>query len=259
MRFDGVSPDAEEVRLRRDGFLPIVDPCAPGLIAAMGAKFRAAIEDEELSQRRASAAARHKGQFYSRLLKNPDILLPELAETIDDNLMKVLAAHYGPCFAVRDFIAWRNYCPPLEVRQDVEVYSDRWHCDRIPGGVLKYFVLLNDVDEARGPMLVQNRRRTRQLLRLGFQERDHYGLDTRIVDDPAHIFRFTGEAGARVLCSTVRCLHRASYPAPGEVRDILQIQFEPAYKPFDRAALGPAIRVRTTEMTMPCSDASDVE
>jgi hypothetical protein len=220
-------------RLDRDGFLVLDQPCDDLKMAPLAAKFTSLIEDDRYSIARASAAARHANLFYSRILSNALTLMPELSGVLDAEVQRLVSAYFGGHFEVLDVLAWRNYGPSAEAAGDLELFSDFWHCDRIPATTLKYFVLLEPVDQRKGPLHIQSRRRTRELMRGAFIERGRYNLPLADIESPDHVVKLTGVRGARALCNTVHCLHRAGRPAPGVTRDILQIQFRPSTRPFD--------------------------
>ncbi|MGH7896719.1 MAG: hypothetical protein ACREQQ_02140, partial [Candidatus Binatia bacterium] len=70
------------------------------------------------------------------------------------------------------------------------------------------------------------------LMRRGWGNRNEYRVPDDVVEDSGHVVVFTGPAGAVMIADTTRCLHRASNPAPGHHRDIIQFQFVPSTRPL---------------------------
>lgn len=224
-------------QLRREGLYLFPAPAPAERIEPIARKFASLIQDDRYSLRRASAAARHRDIFQSRILRDARCLLPELMGVLDPELQDVVAEYFGGHFDVLDVLAWRNYGPAEDTPEDVEIYSDYWHCDRISPTILKFFLLLEPVDESLGPLHMLRRTPSRRYVRDREFSRVRYRLSPGSVKPDVQVIKLTGPIGSRALCNTVQCLHRAGRPEPGKSRDILQIQFQPSDRPFDPSRL----------------------
>jgi len=214
----------------------------PADASGVSDRFDALIDDPERSLGRGSKGARSRDIVFSRILRDATDLFPEARLLLDAPLQDALGAYFGGFYRIRDVLAWRNYHFDPQDVGGREVYSDHWHCDEIPTDIIKYFVVLKETTPEHGPFLFRTRTGTREALRRGYVSRKSYGLPAGDLDDGPHVGRLVGPAGARALCNTAICLHRASVPARGLVRDIVQIQFQASDRPFDPATALPADR-----------------
>lgn len=237
LSMQGVGAASPAARLRKEGVYVFEHPSPVDAVRPVAQKFASMIEDDRFAIARASAPARHKDLFYSRILRDARCLLPELASLLDSHLQEVVAQYFGGSFAVLDVLAWRNYGPQEEAPEGVELFSDYWHCDRISPRILKFFILLEPVGERKGPLHILRRQPTRRFVRDRSFLRARFRLLPNAVGADYDVIKLTGPIGSRALCNTAQCLHRAGRPAPGETRDILQIQFQPADQPFELSSL----------------------
>jgi hypothetical protein len=217
--------------LRERGYVRLEGLYDPALVESIRAKLRACMKDPGHTATRQRPGP--DGRQYSLYLKSPAEVLPELSRLLSPPLIASLENHYRAHVDVLKLKVWRNLHVPPEVYTRREIFSNRYHCDhsRAPG-LLKMFYLVDDVGPDQGPFRVQPRPRTRELLRRGWRNRDDYVLPPEFVEDPEHVVPFTGPAGSVMIADTTSCLHRASNPAAGHHRDIVQFQLVPSARPL---------------------------
>jgi hypothetical protein len=196
-------------------------------------KYRQLIEDDRFSIGRSNRRAKKSGYVFSRILKDVATDIPDIQQLIDKPILDIVTASYGASTRIAEAYAWRNYSVPDDIDPSMDVFSNRWHFDRIRSDFLKFFILLDDVGPDDGPLHVLSKGRTRDLLRMGYRHRKSYGLPDHVMDDPDHVFRLTGSAGTSMFCQTPFCLHHAGLPSKGHQRDILQINFQVSARRFD--------------------------
>lgn len=213
-------------QLRRDGVYELDNPYEESLVESLQDQYADYIEDEDASYVRAE----YDGDVYSRSIKRIHERIPELGDLLTDDIREYVQDYYGSYFRVRHLIGWRNYHVPDEVVRESEVYSDSWHCDSRTTDTLKLFVLLSDVTEDHGPFQILPRDYTVELVEEGYQ-RNREAMPDEFVDEE-RVMKATGPAGTAMLCNTTTCFHRAGHVGEGNIRDIIQFQFEPADEPL---------------------------
>jgi hypothetical protein len=154
-------------------------------------------------------------------------LLPHLEKVLSGGTVPTLEAFYQCKTKVLNFHIYRIFNP-----QEIGIPSENaygstsnWHTDGSTTESLKIFFMLSDITPNDGPMQILNREESRGLFgsklfgsRVGAQALDE------------HISRFnkplslTGKKGTMFVALTNECLHRASLPDPGRVRDLLTLQ-----------------------------------
>lgn len=222
--------DARQLRAR--GFVVLEGLYAAALVEHIRAVVKERMEDPQ------SIATRQRpgpdGNQYSWYLRDPAGVLPEIAQLLTPGLVSALENYYRAHVCPRSVKCWRNLHVPPGVYARREIYSNRYHCDhsRAPG-LLKLIYLVDDVTPEDGPFRLQPRPRTRELMRLGWGNRNAYSLPEDMVEDPGQVVVFAAPAGSIIIANTANCLHRASNPHPGHRRDIIQFQLIPAVRPLE--------------------------
>jgi hypothetical protein len=219
------SPDARKTRrhvdeLRELGYTTVDRPYRAELLGRIYQQYQDKIEHEQYSIHRTRG---------SRMLFAPHRTIPEIKEFFNAELRQIIQDFYGAYFKVVYVGFYRNWHLPPGGQ---EAYSNHWHCDRMPADLLTIMINLHDITDRHGPFHIQSHRRTAQLIKRGFKDRSDYGLPLRVMEDPAHVVRLAGPAGATMICNNQWCLHRADVPAPGHVRDIGSFQVAPAQEPL---------------------------
>lgn len=158
---------------------------------------------------------------------------PEISDILTEDLRKLLVAYYGSWFKATHVGIWRNTHVPEDI--DEEVYSDYWHIDEGRStDKLKLFVYLTDVTGDHGPfhaVSMDDSRAIQSDTNLLLESSRHVP-DGRVETEVEDVWQFTGQRGSMALCRTTTNLHRASNPAAGNHRDLLQIIFAPAGEPL---------------------------
>ncbi len=213
--------------LKSKQFLMLEHPYDDELIDSIRIKYEKMIENDETSY----VTGQHNGKVYSRHIREPWKRIPELEKLITDDISNILRGYYNGYFDVRLIEIHRNYHIPKEL-EEMELFSNHWHCDNRSTEFLKIFVCISDVTEDNGPFHCIPPQRTKELIKKGFGTREDYNLPIEEIEDPKYLVKAIGKVGAAYFANPQMCLHRASNPAPGKHRDIVHIVFGPASKPL---------------------------
>lgn len=198
------------------------------LIKEIQNKFNKVIEDKNCSIIR----SQYGGKVYSRQLIYVPKNLPEAVNLLNEKLIDFLEKYYSGPFKVVDVYGYRNHHVPSEINKKAEMYSSRWHCDATNTSRVKLFVNLTDITDHDGPFFAQTLQRTRQLIQMGFKDRDDPGIPLKELEDPKYTLKSVGPPGTTSVCNTGICFHRATIPEQGHFRDIIRFQFEPSKEPL---------------------------
>ena len=218
----------ELYNLKKYGFTKFQNNYDKDLINKLSEKFNRLIEDDKTS----FPTSGYKGTIYQRVIKNPEKCFPEIAELITKDVKEFNDGYYKTDYKIKHIVCVRNYATPKEIQKEREMFSNYWHMDKRNSSELKFFCYLSDVTEKDGPLHLQSKERTKELIKLGFGNRDHYDLPTNVLEDPTHVNKITGPRGTTMYGNVTVCLHRAGDPEPGHIRDQVQIFLVPADKPF---------------------------
>lgn len=181
------------------------------------------------------------GEYYSYIINDVNQSVPSVSHLVPEVLQRTIEGYYGAYFEVAAVNIWRNYHVPDNVLGEMEVFSERWHCDHRQSTMFKLFYLVDDVNERQGPFHFQDKQRSRDIIRDGYKSRLIYDLKNLDIDDPDSVIGLTGNAGDVLLINTTECMHRAGVCAEGEYRDIIELQFLPSAKPLSSDWLGDAL------------------
>jgi hypothetical protein len=210
-------------QLHRDGYATLTQTAPAGVLQQIAAQYRRLIDDEEHSIVRTK---------FSRMVFAAQRVMPSIRELLTPEMKQVLEDYYGSYFKVVYVCFYRTEHIPPEIAARGEAFSNHWHCDRMPTDLITIMTNLGEVTGDDGPFLIQSRARTRQLMRIGFRDRSDYNLPPEVMEDEAHVVRLIGPVGTTMLCDNQCCLHRASIPGPGRVRDIGSFQVAPSHEPL---------------------------
>lgn len=152
--------------------------------------------------------------------------VPELKLLITDQLKEYIGALLGEQYQLNYIVARRTKHVPADVEVKYDVYSNSWHFDNEPCNRIKLFIALSDIDDKCGPLHIFDRISSRNILRMGFKNRDDYGIDPKLLMNSKSLTKMTGSAGTCFFANVTQCLHRAGIPWEGNFRDIVEIQFE---------------------------------
>lgn len=220
----------------KNGYSKLGNLFEPELMQKIAKKNNQMMENEKYSIIR----SQENGQVYSRMLNRCLNSIPEIKEIINKEIIDILAEYYGNNFKVKDIIIWRNYHIPIETKEK-EIYSNYWHNDDQEDWYAedgtdmkptKIFIVLNDIDEENGPLHIQSKSRSRELIDLGFKSRYEYKLPMEIIEGHNHVVKHIGSPGTAIWVNTRRCFHRAGNPTKGKIRDLIQINFIKSERPF---------------------------
>jgi hypothetical protein len=197
------------------------------LMASLKEKYDSLIEDDKFS----FPTAGYEEKIYCRHISDAAINFPELSKLLTNDVKEIVRGYFDSDFSVKHIACWRNYHVPEELRKQ-EMFSNFWHFDRREISELKFFVYFSDVSESDGPFHVQSRDRTKELMKMGFKNRQDYGISLQILEDPEHVRKVTGKIGTTYFGNANVCLHRAGDPAKDHARDMVQFVFVPSKNPL---------------------------
>lgn len=221
-----IHPKSSELNI--NGYITLGNPFNSDDWEKIVKKYNQIIEDENQS----SIRTEFEGTVYSRMVDQIYKKIPEISGLLTDEISEIIKQHYKSNFQVHHVLAWRNHHVPPEVIAKKELLASHWHCDGRDTSRITLLVNLSNVTEEHGPLHVQSKQRTKELMSMGFGSRHDYKLSSKIVDDPKHIVKNIGPSGTAVLCNPQLCLHRAGIPSSGKTRDMLEIRFKPSNEPL---------------------------
>jgi len=216
--FGGDPKSAEAKELQNKGFYKLGQIYDDSFIDLLKNKFNNMIEDDKYS----FANAKYGDLVFSRQLKNEPCPIPEFSKLLNSHIKNLMSDYFGGNFQVKRIVAARNYHIPPEIQAKREFISDHWHNDnRDIDSYWKAFILLSDVTEDDGPLHLQTRERTKELIKMKFGTRDNYNLPDEVLNDPKYIVKHIGPPGAVIIGNPPLCFHKAGIPAPGHFRDMI--------------------------------------
>jgi hypothetical protein len=226
----GPTPNASAAHLTEQGYAPIRPTYPKGLLEGVVAAYRAAMASDRDS--RWIGVGRYLET--ARGIVDTARTLPDLEGFLTPNVRAAVEAYYGSHFEVMHVRAWRTrHVPGLETSADA--YSNQWHADRDPISMLRLFVYLSDgVTRETGAFRMHTLASTRAIVRSGgyFHRTMILPRANAMLEDPARIVYFEGDAGDGCLANVELCLHRAGIPRAGYDRDIVQFTLRPSAKPL---------------------------
>jgi len=211
------------------GHLTLGQPFNPDLIEKISTKFQKFIENPDYYWVR----GRYDNVVYSKALWQGHKIIPEVAELVKNPLIKkIIEKYYGSHFRVTSVDFWRNDYVPYEVLKKSEILSNHWHCDAYDTSTIRIYVYLSDVTEHDGPFHTQTIERTKELMKMGFKNRNNPSIPITELENPKHITKAIGPKGTTTMCNCNIGIHRAGVPEKGRYRDIIQLIISPSSKPM---------------------------
>lgn len=224
--FDTINPVVEEIKEK--GFVNLGHPFDGSLIEKILEKYNKMIEDDRIS----FVLSKHDGHVYSRMLNRAFKKIPEVKNLITKELSDMISNYYGANFKVFHVQMWRNYYVPNDITMKKEMFGNNWHCDGANSSITTMFINLSNVNDENGPLYVQNIKRTKELLKLGYKSRYDYNVPIEVLEDPKNIVKHTGSSGSTIWANTQYIFHRAGIPEKGHYRDLMQLRFLPSNIPL---------------------------
>jgi hypothetical protein len=212
-------------QFRDEGYVMLLPAYDRALLAAICRDVERLIEDPQHSIPRADGNA-------SRTLVTAIEKIPALRHLLDKEIRDLLEAYYGTHVGVTSVSVWRNRAVPGYDGKG-EVYSNFWHCDDYLTSRVKLFVNLSDVTRETGAFRLIPVSSTKQIMRSGYLTRYWaLGRARTLLEDTSRVVYAEGPVGSAILANTQRCLHAASIPRPGSLRDIVEFKFDPSSRPL---------------------------
>ena len=112
----------------------------------------------------------------------------------------------------------------------MDTFSNTFHNDHSPVTGLRVFILLSDnVTRETGATRFHNKVRSKEIVRsLKYFHRFKLSNESiKQLNDPNKLKYFEGGIGDVCICNTQECLHAASIPKKGTLREILQFEVYP--------------------------------
>lgn len=187
------------------------------LIHEIQEKFNKLINDPNNSK----ILSEYENKTYLKMINEPYKIFPEVGKLITNDVLAFLHKYYKSNFEISHIQCHRNYFVPTEIRVKHEMFSNFWHFDLDPISQIKYFVYLSDVTEQDGPFHVQSISRTKELIDMGFGNRNEYKLSPDVLEDPKYVVKVTGPAGTSFFGRPSSCIHRAGDPEENHYRDAI--------------------------------------
>ena len=164
-------------------------------------------------------------------IKLPEINLPIIRELITEDVLKHFRAYYGTEVKVMSAACWRIIDP--KQHKGKHIYSNWWHFDATNTAVTKLFVAVSDISKDHGPFHIYPLSSSKNLIKKGYVNRQHYGGSSEFIENGDGLYRMTGRSGKAIIGNTEYCLHKAGEPLNGNYRDIICFQFLPSKNIFE--------------------------
>ncbi|MBL8012940.1 MAG: hypothetical protein JNN05_03755 [Candidatus Omnitrophica bacterium] len=222
--------DSRADKLRNDCYVTMPDFYEPQLIREVHEQFKKAITNESLIT----------NHGYSRTIKNMekmDEYIPSMVKLLrHEGLKRIMHSFYNSYFNLTSVSATRLYPVPEKDRTPEHLLSAVWHCDDVPVDLVHLVVYLHDVTPAHGPTKLVSRKRTRELMRMGYGRRYEIGIPQNVLEDEKYVKDLSSKAGTAHLMLPCLTLHRAGIPNDGLIRDSLFFSFRPGleHQQFNR-------------------------
>jgi hypothetical protein len=224
LKWQEANPNPDAKALMNDGFRILPRRFDEASITDLREEFVAKLEDSDHTW------STPDGGYHTAFHK-PVVSLPNVTKLLDATVIDAVQSYYKCYVRVNDVVAWRNRHYVPEESGNFETYSERWHIDGSKLNGMSYFVSLGALTESDGPLRVQTKRRTKQLIRMGFKREDYTRLNDQL-EAPEHVNVLTGPVGTNYCANVGRVLHRAGIPVEGHVRDIINFALAPSPVPL---------------------------
>jgi hypothetical protein len=165
--------------------------------------FNSAMSDKNLSTPVLSAVAEKDG-VKSFCTSTSSDLVPELNLLLTNEIRNYIELIMGKDFQINYIVARRTEHVPPNIESKYDVYSNTWHFDNEPANRVKLFIALSDIEIDSGPLNVFDRVATKKILRLGFKNRDDYGLPQQVLTNSPFLTKMTGPAGTCFFASVTQ-------------------------------------------------------
>lgn len=210
-------------KLSTYGFIEMKNALKMEDVQNVKAKYDSMIENN------ASSVSSPNG--YTRFLKNPIEQIPEISNLLSKDLSDIIRCYYKTDFRIQSVRAWRNYHVPGYDPDTMDAFSNTFHNDDLPVTGLRVFILLSEnVTRETGSTRFLDKIRSKELVR-SMKYFHRFKLSKKSIkglNDPSKLIYFEGGLGDLCVCNTQECLHAASIPKKGTLRDILQFEVYPA-------------------------------
>lgn len=196
--------------------------CDGEIIKKIQDKYNLCIENQEKS---ISTPNKKKKMIIGPIKNIPEI---KLLLTFFESELK---NYYKNGFIIDQVKAWRNFSDEMyfEKKQNY-IYSNIWHFDQFQVDKLNVFILLNDnVNKETGATRILDINTSKKFIR-SFKFIDT-SINTkamdRIISKNNKMNYLDGNSGDIWIFNATKCLHAASIPKPGSIRDVIQFEIYP--------------------------------
>jgi len=167
---------------------------------------------------------------FTRFLYDPIKQIPEVVDLLCPEIFDTVRSYYKTSFRIESVRAWRNYHVPGYDPDRMDAFSNTFHNDHLPVTGLRIFILLSDnVTRETGATRFHDKVRSKEIVRsIKYFHRFKLSNESiKQLNDPNELKYFEGGIGDVCICNTQECLHAASIPKKGTLRDILQFEVYP--------------------------------
>lgn len=205
------------------------------LINSIKSKYDKLIEDDNYSLQ----CQTFEGQVFTRMINQAWVQFPEVKELITPELKKLLEEYHGN-FQVKHVGISRNYSIPQSLVEKKHAAAN-WHNDDQADwydengnqiAVSKIFINISDVTDKDGPLHLNPKDRSVELIKSGFKNRFNWNVSQEVLEDKKYLVKSTGKKGSAMWGTMRYCLHRAGIPEQGHQRDMIIIQIESSKEPL---------------------------
>lgn len=226
--FKGIIEQRENIvsnsdHLTKFGYITLPKVLDLGSAKTVKEKYDAMIEDPKWSVSSPNG--------FTRFLCDPIKQIPEIIDLLCPEIFDTIQSYYKTAFRIKSVRAWRNYHVPGYDPDRMDAFSNTFHNDYLPVTGLRVFILLSDnVTRETGATKLHDKVKSKEIIR-SLKYFHRFKLSQKSINylnDPEKLIYFEGSIGDACICNTQECLHAASIPKKGTLRDILQFEIYPA-------------------------------
>jgi hypothetical protein len=205
--------------LKKKGFKKIVYNLDKNIIDSISNKFQECIENKNISK----FSPNKKSKFLINPLEN----IPQI-KNLRNLIHRDALDYYCGSYVIRRVRAWRIFSDDsVNMQKQKYIYSNYWHFDDYRTDRLNVFILLNDnITRFSGSTKILDIETTKKLVR-SFKFIDTSLSNIKVekyLNNHNKIYYCEGNKGDIFIFNATKCLHSASIPENGRVRDVIQFE-----------------------------------
>jgi len=141
-------------------------------------------------------------------------------DLLNDELIEIIELYYQSNMNLLNIHAYRITTPDKKKEEVAYGETIKWHTDGSTIESIKIFVLLSDVTETDGPMIIMNLKDTKKII-IKNKYNKNIMNENHNLNEKVEPIQFIGKKGTVMIARTNECLHRATAPKDGKNRDML--------------------------------------